>query len=379
MKHPLLLLALVAATGFAQDSTYTGSLERVMENSVTILLTDGRLVDARLPGRKGLTGAELVAQFSLADHVKVDYKRIPYFRDPITQLPCMFELARIKFLRKATPEEFLIASKNADWRVPGNLLAVSSNGKTLETRPPSIPNNAGAEPLAGTALTLDRIREVNLQRAAHLPNFIADEVTECYFSNAGPVRWEHTSSIRSEVSFKGSGETRKNMITNGEPDPTGSKRRCIGYGGGFGTYLVPIFDPECPSGLAFSRKIGKPGNEGLALSFRSPPEGCFYTSFSGSDRAYPVHEGLVLIESPGGNMIHVAERSVQFPAAYGITSREEKVTWDFVKIGDATHLLPVSYEKIIYNRGGSAGRVTVKYTNHRHFEADTSITFQPPQ
>ena len=50
-------------------------------------------------------------------------------------------------------------------------------------------------------------------------------------------------------------------------------------------------------------------------------------------------------------------------------------SWDYVKIGDATYLLPISAEFVARRLDGSAGRVRVEYKNHRHFEAATSVTF----
>jgi hypothetical protein len=41
-----------------------------------------------------------------------------------------------------------------------------------------------------------------------------------------------------------------------------------------------------------------------------------------------------------------------------------------------THLLPVSYEKSLSNESGGGGRVSATYTNDRHFEAKTKITYQ---
>jgi hypothetical protein len=150
----------------------------------------------------------------------------------------------------------------------------------------------------------------------------------------------------------------------------------MGRGGGFGTYLVPLFDPKCRTRLEFSKKIEEPGRQGYVYKFTSPPEGCFPTSFTGSIRAYATHEGLVLLELPGGELTQVAERSVNFPQAYPIGQRSEVVTWNFVKIDNETHLLPVAFEKVMYMRQGGVLRVTAAYINHRHFEANSNVTFQ---
>jgi hypothetical protein len=56
-----------------------------------------------------------------------------------------------------------------------------------------------------------------------------------------------------------------------------------------------------------------------------------------------------------------------------------KQSWDYVKIGDATYLLPVSFEFVGRRSDGEATRVSVEYKNHRHFEAAASVTFGKDQ
>ncbi len=50
-------------------------------------------------------------------------------------------------------------------------------------------------------------------------------------------------------------------------------------------------------------------------------------------------------------------------------------SWDYVKISDATCLLPISAEFEARESDGAVERVLVEYKNHRHFEAATSVTF----
>jgi len=159
------------------------------------------------------------------------------------------------------------------------------------------------------------------------------------------------------------GETRQQVDADGKPIPMhGPPAGCIGWIGGFGTYLRQIFDPKCGTTLAFSKRFGdgKPGNQGLIYRFSTPPEGCFPPSFANFAHAYPAHEGTVLVQIPGGNMISLDARSVRFPKAYPISEIEETVIWDLVKVGDEAHLLPVSYDKVMLLGLGAAQRVSAK-------------------
>ena len=347
-----------------------------MEQSITILLPDGCLVDAKLPARRDLRGRVLAAKYQLGDRVTVEFKNIPFFYDEAAKLPRTWELEKIKLVRRPTGEEFSMAVLSRDWQVSGNLLKPPAASPPPEDAPPSAAKDKAE-------IAVEQARTVNLSRAAHLPNFIADEVADCYVSAADPLVWQHSASLQSEVAFKGNGETRQHRTLNGRPvSASGVIPGCIGYDGGFGTYLKPLFDPACRTQLDVAQKTGQPGSQAMVFDFSSPPEGCFYSSWGGNTehwgvyRAYPAHEGQVTIEVPGGNMIYVSDRSVGFPPTYNIEHVEEKVTWDFVNIGDERHLLPVSFEKIMYTRRCGLGRVTARYINHRRFEVDTRVTFQ---
>ena len=113
----------------------------------------------------------------------------------------------------------------------------------------------------------------------------------------------------------------------------------------------------------------------MVYKYHAPPEGCFSASNCDYQRVYPAHEGLVVLEIPGGNLIQVSDRLVDLPKAYGVERSEETVTWNFVRIENETHLLPVAFEEVIYVRSGPTRRVSAEYVNHRHFEANSSITF----
>ena len=229
---------------------------------------------------------------------------------------------------------------------------------------------------------LEKARAVNLDRASHLPNFMADEEVNCYVQPADrPIDKPallRTATIRSEVTFKGMNETRQQVDARGKPVPSqGVPAGCIGWSGGFGAYLRPVFDPKCGTTITFSKTIGEPGKQSLVYNFSTPAEGgCFPPSLAGFERFYAGREGSVLIDIPSGIMISVVGRSRGFPKAFEIEGIQETVIWGVVKIEGQAHLLPVSYEKVMSIWNGGTQRVFATYTNHRQFEASSTITFQ---
>jgi hypothetical protein len=65
-------------------------------------------------------------------------------------------------------------------------------------------------------------------------------------------------------------------------------------------------------------------------------------------------------------MVHYEEEGIDFPAGFLFAHRKEDVSWDYVKIGDTTYLLPVAAEFDALYSSGVRWRVTLEYKNHRH-------------
>lgn len=332
------------------------------------MLPDDRLIDARLPDEGRLTASTLSHNYRIGDQVRLECQTIPTMWDEGESRHYYLGLQKIQLVRHPNPEELARAVKCRDWRRSGNRLQKPQTPPG-PPRPPATPTGPGDD----AQTFLEHARTVSLDRAAHLPNFIADEMADCYSGG------RHTAITQSEATFKGARETRQHRLLNGEPLPSGAPD-CpnFAWDGGFGAYLVPLFDPNCGATFEFSQRSGQPGNERMIYKYQTPPEGCFHVSDFGYQFVYAAHEGTVVLEVPGGNLIQVSDRLVDLPKAYPIERSEETVTWNFVKIQNETHLLPVAFEEIIYVRSGPTRRVSAKYINHRRFEANSSVTFAKP-
>jgi hypothetical protein len=230
---------------------------------------------------------------------------------------------------------------------------------------------------------LEHARTVNLERAAALPNFVADEKAVRYKSrHTNPPKWEYVDTIESEISVKGGSFRRDHVVLNRKPFNKPSFPN-FNWGVQFGQQLLPLFEPKCQPAIEFEGRQELNGKPVLAYRFRSEPNGCFgtFTITSGfivtSTKSYnPAHTGRFLIEDPGGSVIQFESEAHEFPKEFGADPVHETQTWAYVKIGDASHLLPVATE--IYGGFTHADlwHVVVEYTNHRHFEANTTFTFK---
>jgi hypothetical protein len=338
MHRMLTIAALLPVAAVAADFEFAGSLERVTPDLILIRLADGKRIDAKLSKTGALAPETISAQYKLADEVEITCK-------PMGQDKCL-DLKSLKFLRPPTPKERALV---------------------LGTPLPAGP----ADP------ALERARQVNLDRLANMPNFIVDETAKRFKSpsKADPPEWKLVDTIQSEITFKGKEPTREHIRINGKPwnKPTFPE---LTWSPEFGTEIKPVFDPECPTEIAFEGRREARGKNLLAYIFTSPPDGCFGTATNGSKHYNPAISGRVLVEDPGGSLIQSEEESVGFPKGFAVQSFKQVTSWGSVKIGDNSYLLPVAYEFFIGFASGDPWHVSVEYTNHRRFEADTSVTFR---
>ena len=231
-------------------------------------------------------------------------------------------------------------------------------------------------------VALEHARVVNLERASKLPNFVADETAKRYKSrHTNPPKWEFVDLIESEISVKGAGFSREKARVNGKPY---NKRSFDNFNWGvqFGDELDPLFGPKCKTPIEFEGRQEFRGKQVLAYRFKSPPNGCFGTfsikkgTFSSTKRYSPAWTGRFLIDDPEGNVILFEDEAHEFPKDFGADPLTQTSTWDYVKIGDAVHLLPVATEIFGGFTPADLWHVVVEYKNHRHFESATNIKFQ---
>ncbi|MGA3202486.1 MAG: hypothetical protein ABSF12_08325 [Bryobacteraceae bacterium] len=358
-----LTLLLVPCGGFAADLVFSGSLERVGHESISIRLSDRRVIDARLPSSSLLQAEAVAAQYEMGDRVQMTCKAIQPVWEAETASYQSLELTQLQRLRKPLPEELSKMPPLPPWRAGVNLLRGPS-------APPPDRRPADEPPLA-------HAREVNLKYAANMPNFVADETAKRYTGNGTPEQWRSVDTIETEISFKRSGAVRQRIRKDGVSwERPFQSLPGFKWSGGFGTEIRPLFDPQCPTTIEYEGRAEVRGKRVLKYRFGSPPDGCFAPFYFDYQRYNPARTGHAFLDEGAGNLVQLDEAASEFPAEFEFAERKEEVSWDYVKIGDASHLLPVGASFVVRYSSGSRWRVEVEYKNHRHFEASTSVTFQ---
>jgi hypothetical protein len=229
--------------------------------------------------------------------------------------------------------------------------------------------------LAALAQTeLDRARQVNLELGEAMPSFVADEILKRYEGRPGSSKWRQVDTVETEITVKGTAITRQNWCRNGKPwkPDSGSIPNA-----GFGAELKPLFSPDCPTRFEFVGRESVRGNQVLVYRFSSPPDACFVPLGRAGELYNAARSGRILVDDRSGRLIQFEAEARGFPKGFVFAQRNEVGTWDDVKIGDASHWLPISADFIWRMPAGTLYRVAIEYKNHRHFEASANLNFQP--
>ena len=361
------LLAMPPGRGFEGGLSFTGALERVGDQSISIKLPDRTVIDAMLPTAPALDAAAVAAQYKMGDEVEIKCQPIPPVWEAATSRFQSLQVTAMRFVRRPSTEEVLAL-----------LEAKPREGKNLLERPTvavSMPNRAAGSDAPGSR-ELEQARRINLEYAANMPNFVADEIAKRYRSTHQSPQWRAYDTVEDEIAFRARRVVRQQIRRSGKPweQPFDALPGFKWYEG-FETEITPLFDPRCPTTIEYEGRSKAAGRQLLEYRFSSPVDGCFPFLYFTYQRYNPARTGRVFVEDPGGSVIQVDDQANGFPADFEFAGREEHMFWDYVRIGDNSHLLPVRATFLVSYSSGTRYRVEVEYKNHRHFEASTKVTF----
>ncbi|HLK68177.1 MAG TPA: hypothetical protein VKU19_32310 [Bryobacteraceae bacterium] len=358
----LLLFLTVAASSAPRSLTFTGDMQRLTDGSISIRLSDGRIIEARAAAAHGdLSPYSLAKRYKVGDVVEITCEPIPGVFDEHIGRRLVLELKKLRFVREPAPEERAQSLMCKAWRQPPNLLESESQ-----------PAKAAA---ASLSPPLDEIRTHILQFIAEMPNFVADEVAQRYVSTSHPPDWRPVDTIQSEITFKGNAVSRSHIEVNGTPWNRGY-RALTGFKwtDAFGSQLKYLFAEDCPTSFEGPTPVTEDGTTLIAVQYKSPSNGCeFY--WQNYEQFYPAKTGRILLDEHAANVMRLETHASGFPDAFPIASIDKQVNWGFVQIGDAAHLLPISAEIQVVLSTGEIRLAKQEYKNHRHFEAASNITF----
>ena len=360
---PVLFASLfLAGVSQAADNIVVGNLVLVSEGTISVRLSDGRVLDVRLRKSGDLAAKAIASNYKFGDNVEITSRNIDPYLDKGTDNYLFAELKKIRSVGPASPEDVAKVLAVLSWKSGTNLL--------------SIPTSPPRSDLTSDSAELERIRKANLDIARTLPNFAASERASRFVRRTGGSALQLQDTVDSELIYQGVHATRQNVRINGKPTPKNGSSYWlpginwwIGWEIGFGSELMPLFDRKCANRFSYEGPAESRGRQLVAYTFQAPADGCFGPDLIGGAFLNPGRSGRFLVDKD--------DRIVQFEMVQGDLGKygsgeewKQVLFWDDVKVGNTSHRLPVSGDYI-----ADVWQVKVQYTNHRVFETSINLSF----
>lgn len=227
------------------------------------------------------------------------------------------------------------------------------------------------------AAILSDARAAASSYTANLPNFLAEQATTRYFSTGWPASWQEIDVVTATVAYAHGKEDYRDIQVNGTPTQVPPERSGSWSTGEFGTTLQDIL--SFATNAAFHRRGADrvAGRPAVVFDYTVAQPNSHWTLVSPDGRNYnPGYQGAVWIDRDTRRVLRIEQRAVGLPRDYPFNKAECTIEYGFVKIEQATYLLPALSENLACMSGsGSCSRNSIQFRNYRKFTTDSTVKF----
>jgi hypothetical protein len=381
-----------------------GTLRELREKDLFIDISGKRLLRFRLLVKTEFRNkqGEAVRDSLLkpGDQVTVQANKV----DPETAL-------RVVLIRDGTAAERTAAARpfdhsaaqtpvEADMRPAGSMEAASASATPAASAPPtpapasepaSAPPEAsrpGLEPTS-EASTLppppggavdDIIADARAAAdsfTSELPNFLVQQATTRYYSNAVPARWIATDVVTAEVRSVDGKEDYSNILVNGRPTNQPIEKTGAWSTGEFVITLQDIFSPYTAAAFVRHGEDTIAGRTAYVYDFTVRQAGSHWVLVGPDGRhEAPPYSGRLWIDKERHRLLRMEQRTSVISSALPYDKAESTLDYGFVTIDGKSYLLPVHSENLACMRGrADCTRNEIAFQNYRKFAAESNVTF----
>jgi hypothetical protein len=231
------------------------------------------------------------------------------------------------------------------------------------------------------ASLLEKARGAALQYSASLPDFLCTEMVRRTHAQ-GHGGWRDLDMLTVKLSYFGHREDYKLIAIDGKP--TLLEYQFVAGAvstGEFGTRLYSVFDPQSHGDFRWNgwttlreRRVGR-------FSYRIARENSNYRLVYGPELAEPNaivvgYHGDVYVDEETHLALRLTLRA-EIPRGFPINANDSTVDYEFAEVGGKRYLLP-SHARSMAKSGKYAAENNVEFREYRKFQADATLTFDPP-
>ncbi len=227
---------------------------------------------------------------------------------------------------------------------------------------------------------LDAVRNYALTYTKRLPDFICTQVTRRYEDPSGLEFWGLRDTVTERLTYFEQKEEYKVILVNGRPmDVEHDKLGGSTSSGEFGSMLREIFEPESETTFRWERWATLRGRRTHVYTYRvTTPKSKYRVTFDRSQSIVSGYRGLIYVDADYHTVSRIRMELDDIPVSFPVQEVKLVLDYDFVKIGDSEHVLPLHAELKSRN-GKNLVKNEVEFRLYRKFGADAVIKFDTPE
>src|SRR5437867_1057019 len=236
---------------------------------------------------------------------------------------------------------------------PATMEALRKMVETSASLPPAqpkpvriAPTPIAPPPLAEQKALIERVREYSLNYSKNLPNFICTQVTRRCDDPTGLEFWRPSDTLTTKLSYFEQKETYKLVMINDRP--TEQSYESLGGAlsqGEFGSMLHEIFDPDTKAVFEWLRWGTLRGRRTHVYSYRvAQATSQFTINYQHAQEVTVGYTGLIYVDRDTEMVLKVTQDGENIPPSFPIQRVTSALDYDYTKIGDQIHLLPIKAE-----------------------------------
>jgi hypothetical protein len=210
-----------------------------------------------------------------------------------------------------------------------------------------------------------------------MPNFLVQQATTRYYSNAVPARWMATDVVTAEVRCVDGKEEYSNILVNGRPASRPIEKTGAWSTGEFITTLQDLFSPYTAAAFVRHGEDSIAGRTAYVYDFTVRQAGSHWVLVGPDGRhEAPPYTGRVWIDKERHRVLRMEQRASAISSALPYDKAESTLDYGFVTIEGKSYLLPVHSESMACMRGrADCTRNEINFQNYRKFGAESNVTF----
>jgi len=210
-----------------------------------------------------------------------------------------------------------------------------------------------------------------------LPNFLVQQATTRYYSNAVPARWMATDVVTAEVRCVDGKEEYSNILVNGRPTSRPIEKTGAWSTGEFVVTLQDIFSPYTAAAFVRHGEDTIAGRAAYVYDFTVRQAGSHWVLVGPDGRhEAPPYTGRLWIDKERHRVLRMEQRTSVITSVLPYDKAESTLDYGFVTIDGKSYLLPVHSENLACMRGrADCTRNEIAFQNYRKFTAESNVTF----